>query len=679
MTKTRLLCACAASVMAFAAASPAMAQTAPDDSVDTSRDIVITGSIIKGTPEDAALPVDVIGEGELQRQGNPSALDLVKALPTSSASLGDSNQFDSRSQGAEGIATINLRGLSPQRTLVLLNSKRLTTAGNGVPSVDINLLPTAAIGRVEILKDGAAATYGSEAIAGVVNFITRTDQEGFQVSGNYRFIQDTDGDIDASISYGHQGNGLRFLVAAGFQKRGQLLAKDRDFAIKPYPTNPQGGWTGGGNPANFLFLGAAGAPASGVVADNSCASLGGYVGADARCYNQYSVYDALVELEKRFQGFADVEIDLGGSTKFEVTALYGRTTVPHYLTSPSYLLTQPPSPASGAISQSGFFAPSTNPGLIAYRAANPGTPAGIGVLFPTLLFRPYLLGGNPSTLGDKEEPGSARGMRKSESFRATAELRGDLGSGLSYNLNVTYHDYYRYIDGFDSFGDRVQRALLGLGGPNCTGTTPGANGCLWFNPFGNSVARNTATGAVNSQNNGPANSQELTDWFFVKGYTAVDTELVVGEASLSGDTGLKLPGGNIQFGVGGQYRHTNITTRYGNNNNIAVNPCRDTPITGNTNPAACSGGSAPTGANAFLGTKRQFRAEGRRLGGLRRIAIADHRQPQRTARRAVRGLWRGDRFDLQPASSCALADYRLARDPRWVRHHVPRADAGQRD
>src|SRR3982751_4823830 len=175
MTKTRLFCACAVSAMAFAAASPAMAQTAPDDSTDSGKDIVITGSIIKGTPEDAALPVDVIGAAELQRQGNPSALDLIKALPTSSASLGDSNQFDSRSQGAEGIATINLRGLSPQRTLVLLNSKRLTTAGNGVPSVDINLLPTAAIGRVEVLKDGAAATYGSEAIAGVVNFITRTN------------------------------------------------------------------------------------------------------------------------------------------------------------------------------------------------------------------------------------------------------------------------------------------------------------------------------------------------------------------------------------------------------------------------------------------------------------------------------------------------------------------------
>ncbi|MDB5680538.1 MAG: TonB-dependent receptor [Sphingomonas bacterium] len=164
MIKTRLLCACAASVIAMAAAAPAHAQLAAgaaadaQDTQDNSRDIVITGSIIRGTPEDAALPVNVISSAELEKQGSPSAVELLKALPNSSGVLGDSNQFDSRSQGAEGIATANLRGLSPQRTLVLLNSRRMVTSGNGVPAVDINLMPSAAIGRIEVLKDGAAAT-----------------------------------------------------------------------------------------------------------------------------------------------------------------------------------------------------------------------------------------------------------------------------------------------------------------------------------------------------------------------------------------------------------------------------------------------------------------------------------------------------------------------------------------
>lgn len=659
--KKQLLVACGFSALAIGGLSPAFAQ----DSEET--EIVITGSLIAGTPEDAALPVDVIGAEELAKQGNPSTLDLVKALPSSSASLGDANQFDSRSQGAEGIATVNLRGLSPQRTLVLLNSKRLATSGNGVPAVDINLLPQAAIGRVEVLKDGAAATYGSEAIAGVVNFITRTNQRGFNVAGSWRFIDGSDGDVDASISYGHVGENFRVLFAAGFQKRGQLMAKERDWAIRPYEENPQGGWTGGGNPANFLFLGAAGSPVTGIVADSACAPLGGYVGADARCYNQYSVYDNLVELEKRGQAFVDFEWEIAPAATFQVTALYGRTTVPHYLTSPSYLLTQPPSGVAiagtpwapfAALLNSGYFVPSANPGLAAYRAANT-TPAGAGVLFPTLLFRPYLLGGNPSTLGDESEPGSARGMRKSESTRLTAELRGEVADGLNYNVNLTYHNYYRYIDGYDSYGDRVQRALLGFGGPNCTGSTPGANGCLWFNPFGNAVSVNAATGDTNPVANGPINSAELTDWFFVRSTSKVDTNLFVAEGSLSGGTGLSLPGGEVQFGVGAQYRDTSISGRYGANNNLATNPCRETPLNGNTNPAACAGGRAPAGALGFLGTNVDYDLQGDvwAVYGELQLPVFDTLNVQLAARFEDYGGATGSTFDPQIRARWQVTDW----------------------
>ncbi len=666
--KKQLLAACGFSALIVGVASPAFAQEGESE-------IVITGSIIAGTPEDAALPVDVIGAEELAKQGNPSTLELVKALPTSSASLGDANQFDSRSQGAEGIATVNLRGLSPQRTLVLLNSKRLATSGNGVPAVDINMLPSAAIGRVEILKDGAAATYGSEAIAGVVNFITRTNQRGFQGSASYKFIDGSDGDIDASLSYGHVGENLRVLLAAGFQKRGQLMAKDRDWAIRPYAENPQGGWTGGGNPGNFVFLQPTGAPylvpgtsAPDIRADASCASLGGFVGADARCSNQYSVYDNLVELEKRGQAFVDVEIDITPSTKFQVTALYGRTTVPHYLTSPSYLLTQSPSGVAAAgtpyapfaaLLNSGFFVPSANPGLVAYRAANAGTPGGAGALFPTLLFRPFLLGGNPSTLDKENEPGSSRGMRKSESFRATAELRGEIGSNLNYGISYTYHNYYRYIDGYDSYGDRVQRALLGFGGPNCTGSTPGANGCQWLNPFGNAVGSNAATGAVNSQANGPANPSSLTDWFFVRSNTKVDTELQVVEGSISGGTGVSLPGGEVQFGFGGQYRHESIDTMYGAANNLAQNPCRESPLNGNTNPAACAGGRPATGALAFLGTNRDSFLSGSvyAIYGEMQLPIFDTLNVQLAARYEDYGGNIGSTFDPQVRARWQVTDW----------------------
>ena len=620
MLRKQYLSACAFSALALSLASPAFAQSAlaadQDDAGQTTPDIVVTGSLIRGTPEDAALPVDVISSEELSRQGSPSAVEMLKALPTSNGVLGDSNQFDSRSQGAEGIATVNLRGLGPQRTLVLFNNKRLVSAGNGIPSVDINMIPQAAIGRIEVLKDGAAATYGSDAVAGVVNFISKSDQKGFLVAGSHKFVNDSVGDYDISASFGHQGNGFRVLLAAGYQTRGELLARDRKFAVQPFAVNPEGGYTGGGNPATFLALGPTGAPITSFTPDASCVPLGGTITAQNRCATQYSVYDALVDTERRGQAYVELGVDITPDIEFEVTALYGRSTVPHYRTSPSYLLTQSPSAATG-ITQSGFFVPANNPGYIQYRLQNPtALPAGaIGALFPTLLYRPFLTGGNPMFAGDENDPGASIGERKSESARFTATLSGKLTDSLDFNVNATYHHYYRYIDGYDAFGDRVQLALRGLGGPNCTGTTPGANGCLWLNPFGNAIQSNLATGATNPNYvSSVANSAELARWFFVKSFSQADTSLFVGEASISGKTEISLPGGDVQFGVGAQYRRDTYSIRYGNNNNLANNPCRETPVTGNLGPCLPNtvGGASPpaTGALAFLGTNANAKASG---------------------------------------------------------------------
>ncbi|RDE06770.1 TonB-dependent receptor plug domain-containing protein [Sphingomonas aracearum] len=694
MLKKQYLAACAFSVLALGLAAPAHAQiaadqqaqpepptqTLPREEVQDSQaaEIVVTGSLIRGTPEDSALPVNVIGGDELAKMGAPSAVELFKMLPTASASLGEANQFDSRAQGAEGIATANLRGLSPQRTLVLLNSKRLATSGNGVPAVDINLIPSAAIGRIEVLKDGAAATYGSEAVAGVVNFITRTDQEGFRVSGAYKFVQDTDGDIDASVSYGHVGENFRVLAAIGFQKRGELMARDREFAVQPYLNNPQGGWTGGGNPANFLAVAPTGAPLSAVQPDAGCTTLSGVVGANGRCYTQYTGFDVISDLEKRGTAFIDFEADLTSSTKFEVTALYGRSTVPHYLTSPSYLLTQSPSVAAlGGTNPTpfvaGFYVPAANPGLIAYRAANPGIPAAAsGVVFPTLLFRPFLAGGNPAFYGDDKENGSSRGMRKSESMRFTADLTQRLTPDIDLNLGATYHHYYRYIDGYDSFGDRVQLALRGLGGPNCNvaANTPGQNGCQWLNPFSNAIGTNLVTGATNPQATAAlANSADLARWFFVKSSTRVDTELFVADASISGKTGLHLPGGDVAFGVGAQYRYSWFDTRYGANNNLAINPCRESPINGNTNPAACApntqgqAASPPNGALGFLGTNRDSNLKGGvyALFGELQLPILQPLNVQLAARYEDYGGGVGSTFDPQIRARLQITDWLAVR------------------
>ena len=592
--KLKQRCLSSAALTAVASAvfvgSPAFAQ-------EEREEIIVTGSLIRGTPEDAALPVDVITSEELGKQGSPSILELVKALPTSNGVLGDSNQFDSRSQGAEGIASVNLRGLGPARTLVLLNNRRMVSAGNGVPAVDINMIPPSAIARLEVLKDGAAATYGSDAIGGVVNFITKTNQDGFQASADYKYVKGSKGDYNLGLSFGKQTDNFNFLFAAAFQHRSELMTTDRDFALLDYVSNPEGGWTGGGNPASFLTLGATGAPNTGVRADPDCAILGGFVTAINRCSTQYTGFDALTDTENRAQVFFDATGDITDSIKLRVNALYGYTEVPHYRTSPSYVLTQSPSASVGG-SPSGFVVPTNNPGFIALLAEYPGfIPAGTSAaLFPTLLFRPYLVGGNPGQM--QNDVGSSNGFRESNSFRVSSDLSFALSDKVDLTLSGTYHLYDRYIDGFDSFGDRVQRALRGFGGPNCSGTVAGANGCMWLNPFGNAVAANAITGQANNGALGPTNSAELTNWFFVKSYSRAVTELVVADATISGGTGINLPGGEVNFGVGAQYRKNKFKISYGANNNLAVNPCKDTPVNGNT---TCS---PQNGALAFLGTNR---------------------------------------------------------------------------
>ena len=147
-----------ASCVAVAVGMPAVAQE--EDAEARQDTVVVTGSFIAGTPEDAALPVDVLTAGELKLEGSPSVSELIRNLGVSSGVDGQTNQF--ASNGLEGTSNVNLRGLGPGRTLVLLNGKRQTFSPYSVGEqaqlfVDTNMIPSAAIGRIEVLKDGAAA------------------------------------------------------------------------------------------------------------------------------------------------------------------------------------------------------------------------------------------------------------------------------------------------------------------------------------------------------------------------------------------------------------------------------------------------------------------------------------------------------------------------------------------
>jgi len=617
---------CNASVVAVAlslgSAGQAFAQAAANAPAEI-EEVVVTGSFIRGTPEDAALPVDVITQEDLEKQGAPSTIELIKQLSVSSGVLGDTNQFDTRAQGSEGSGSINLRGLGAQRTLVLMNGRRMAANpfGQGASGiVDTNILPVAAIGRVEVLKEGAAATYGSDAIGGVVNFITRTNFDGLEVGGSYKHLDGSKGDWDASALWGKTWDNGNILIGAGYQHQSELKVTDRDFAVRPFAENDVGGFSGGSsvtaflpiqrNPANgqfvpssFLVPGAVGQYQT----DVGCTPLGGVAigGALPACNFQFSVYDNLIEHVNKFQVYAEANADLSEDHRLHVEAMFAKTDMPRWKTSPSYLALQTPtslaSPAAGNISPTalvsgGFFVPISNPGLAAYRAANPGQfPATTEAVFiPGVRYRPLSFGGNP-IFGDAGRP--SEGLRQYEFYRVSANLRGTLFEGLDYDIAATYSQEVARRTGYDALVNRLQLALRGYGSlasdtQGCTAaetnnfTTNAGNqalGCHYFNPFSNAIQANAITGATNPGfNAATVNNPDLIRWFFPQLATKQAQRLFVVDAVVTGKAGITLAGGDVAWAAGVQFRNDVFESRYNAFGDRDVTPCIDTIAFGNS-------------------------------------------------------------------------------------------------
>jgi iron complex outermembrane receptor protein len=590
-----------------APAQPA-AQTSAPASVS---EVVVTGSFIRGTPEDAALPVDVIGADELQKQGSPSPIELIKSLTVSNGVLGDTNQFDARAQGAEGSATINLRGLGPARTLVLWNGHRLVNAPtlNGA-SPDINVLPFAAVGRIEVLKDGAAATYGSDAIAGVVNFITRKNTDGLEVTGSYKYIDGASGDWDAQAVWGKTYDRFSVLLTGAYQHKSQLSVRERNFTQPGYFTSPETGFSSGNSVTAFLPL-TTGAtvpftPAAGLQRDAGCAPLGGipsFSGTTPTCIFNYTPYDNLQEKENRFQVYGEVTYDITDSMKAHLEGFYSETDTPEWRTSPSYLALQVPTattnPAFTSGLSAGYFVPASNPGFALYRTQNPTQiPASAtGAYIPGVLYRPLAEGGNP-LFGD----GSSVGSRKFEAWRVSGGLNGTFSNGWGYDVSATYMEENLVRVGYDTVVSRFQLALRGLGGPGCNAATgtPGAGGCQYFNPFSNAIQSNFVTGQTNPNYSAAvANDPNLIRWFFQPTSTDATTKLFVVDAVFNGETGINFSGGPVAWAVGGQFRKNWYEASYDGLSDLTVTPCIDTPVTGSTSctvrngPYMFLGGATP--------------------------------------------------------------------------------------
>ena len=217
--------------------SLALAQTA--DGSQRMERVVVTGSSIKRIDGETALPVQILKRDDIERTGAASTEELVKQLSSLSSAGSSTTAANASGYGGGSIATVSLRGLGSARTLVLVNGRRVSVYGGGSAgaagsSVDVNSIPLSAIERVEVLKDGASAVYGSDAIAGVVNFILRKDFTGIEATANYGQTSDNLGhDRKASLFAGFgrfADDGWNLTASASFQKTDRILGSDRDFA-----------------------------------------------------------------------------------------------------------------------------------------------------------------------------------------------------------------------------------------------------------------------------------------------------------------------------------------------------------------------------------------------------------------------------------------------------------------
>ncbi|MDQ8755492.1 TonB-dependent receptor [Sphingosinicella sp. LHD-64] len=226
--------------------APAVAQeaaTQPPDSIAPSGNvnaegdtgtIVITGSRLVRTDLTAPSPTTIVGEADIELSGNVTIENTLNEFPQ----LASGNTSSVNNGGGSGVLTANLRGLGATRTLVLTNGRRFIPA-NSDGLVDLSTIPDALVERVEVITGGASAVYGSDAIAGAVNFILKNDFEGLEVSYLYGQTFRDDGashKIDATFGTNFSDDRGNIVLSASYTKRDPVFQANRDFAQVPLDT-----------------------------------------------------------------------------------------------------------------------------------------------------------------------------------------------------------------------------------------------------------------------------------------------------------------------------------------------------------------------------------------------------------------------------------------------------------
>jgi outer membrane receptor protein involved in Fe transport len=587
------------------APAPQVDQTAPQapPPEQTAERVIVTGSLIAGSAEDAALPVEVYSTQELEEQGAPTALEFAKSLTIAGPTTGEAYYFSGAA--LTGSVNYNLRGLGADKTLTLLNGRR--------GSENTSNIPAAALARTEVLKDGAAVIYGADATGGVVNFITRDSFTGLEAKANYKYIDGSDGDYGLSLLGGIGEGDVNFLWSLEWEHRSRLESEDRDFATASYdfnvnpapwstltnlagwlprgslPASPSAFWLNpnpnpnvAGEPAEWQMSanGEFGNPVQGIVSDfdqASCEAVGGHFTNSFTCNYNYIPYYNLVEDNDIYRAYAQLNAAVTDNMDFHFEASYGQVMSPEVYGSPAQPVVRGPAMATGATYQ--YYVPivansnyAPNPFGVAFAQAN-GV-SGFAQGLTPVTYRAFAHGGNPLWKARFGDGYGTPSKIDNQVWRVSSGINGTLGdwagafSDINYDFALTYNQSISYADAADVIGYRLQEALSGFGGVNCHaadlnpnrfGTqnpaAAGQNGCMWWNPFSSSFPNQPERGLANPNYvPGSENPLELIDWIFDPRAGETTASSITADLAFNGMSGINLPGGEIGWALGGQIR-----------------------------------------------------------------------------------------------------------------------------
>ena len=566
--------------------------------------VVVTGTAFSESPVELPYAVAVSGRRTLAEQGSPQAVDFFRNLGSSAGVLGDrQGWYTTRPTAAvaETVASVNLRGIGPSRTLVLLNGRRqvyLPARLLGGRFVDVNSFPAIALDRIEVVKEGASAIYGSDAVAGVANFLTRSEFEGIELSGAHEYVADA-GQTQVGAIWGvGLGNDFHAVLSAEAVLTRALEPENRDWALRDF-TPGGGAWSYTGNPGAFLFPRLNGDESSsefvnalidaqfggwgGVFVDPGCDDFGGHREAET-CRFRYQPWDNLIQQSRQLRAFGEINGDLGDRSRIHIEALWAEGTTPDWVTTPSF---PPISPYNGAqVIQPG------NPGRPVFCQMH-GAAAGFASQDDCMNGDWYFYGrlvGN-SGPGRSLERGTQTGRIAASLEREIDWLGSEEGrlefaasySRASGNANLPAEYAYRKFLAFRGFGgpgcgvsvvvDPSSPSGMALGPLN--GAVAGQDNCSWYNPFSNALQFSAQPGSVHLDRPNPAwapglaNSPELLAWINEVVDLESSSDLLVGDAMLRG----ALAERRLEYAVGYQFRRVGVAATPNDPGNLSLNPC----------------------------------------------------------------------------------------------------------